>query len=258
MITDDTACRRRLSRFLPALALGAPLFIGASAGFAQTNSALLVTPFPKEETHVSETTALFLEGGHIAESDVDEDFQLGVYGSTGRFRLIPGELKSPRIGYDFTYLDLHTGFDALPERLVDQSVAVGFPVAQIDEWIFGASLGVGYAGDGGFGDGDAWYGLASAVAFRQLDERTGLAFFLDYDGNRTFLPDVPLPGFAYIKQVQDRLRMTIGMPISSLEWTPNDRLTIEVAYLIPEDIRLDVGYELLNNVVLFGRARQQR
>ena len=240
-----------------ALALGAALLLGTPAAFAQTNSALLITPFPKEETHVSETTALVLESGHVAETDIDEDFQLGVYTSTGRFRLIPGELKSPRIGYDFTYLDLDTGLDALPKRLVDQSVAVGFPVAQVDDWIFGGSLGVGYAGDGGFGDGDAWYGLASAVAFRQLDERTGLAFFLDYDGNRTFLPDVPLPGFAYIKQLQDRLRMTVGAPISAVEWTPVDGLTIEVAYLLPDNVRVDVGYELLEDFVVFGRLRQQ-
>ena len=257
MITDDTTSRRR-SLLLPALALGAPLLAGASGAMAQTNSALLVTPFPKEETHVSETTALFLESGHVAESGVDEDFQLGIYGSTGRFRLIPGELKSPRIGYDVTYLDLDTSFEGLPERLVDQSVAVGFPIAQIDDWIFGASLGVGYAGDGGYGDGDAWYGLASVAAFRQLDDKTGLAFVLDYDGNRTFLPDVPLPGFAYIKQVQDRLRMTVGVPVSSIEWTPSDRLTVELSYYIPEDVRVDIGYEIVDDIVIFGRARQQR
>lgn len=236
---------------------GSLLFVGTSVASAQTNSGLLVTPFPKQETHVSETTALVLEGGHIAESDVDEDFQLGVYTSTGRFRLIPGKLESPRVGYDFTYLDLDTSFDGLPERLVDQSVAVGFPVGKTGDWLFGASVGVGYAGDGGFGDGDAWYGLASAVAFRQLDERTALAFFLDYDGNRTFAPDVPLPGFAYIKQLQDRLRMTVGAPISALEWTPIDGLTVEVAYLLPDNVRVDVGYELLEDFVVFGRLRQQ-
>lgn len=241
-----------------ALAASMSLLLGASSASAQTNSGLLIAPFPKEETLVSETSATFLEGGHIAEPENDEDFQLSIYGSYGRFRLIPGEIKSPRIGYDFTYLDLDTSFDGLPERLVDQSVAVGFPVAQVDDWIFGASVGVGYAGDGGFGDGDAWYGLASIAAFRQLNETSALVFILDYDGNRTFLPDVPLPGFAYVREMKERrLSMTLGLPLSSLRWEPTEQLTLEVAFFMPEDLRIDVGYELVEDVTIFGRLRQQ-
>ena len=258
MIKDDPAPGRREGWTFHAAALAAaPLLLGASAAVAQTNSALLIAPFPKEETVVAEASALVLESGHIAESEIDEDFQLSIYSSTGRFRLIPGELKSPRIGYDFTYLDLDTRFAGLPRRLVDQSVAVGFPVAQVDDWIFGASVGVGYAGDGGYGDGDAWYGLASVAAFRQLSEKSAFVIVVDYDGNRTFLPDVPLPGFAYIRQVQDTLSMTVGLPISSLRWEPTERLTLEVGFLVPDNVRLDIGYELLPTVTLFGRVRQQ-
>ena len=236
----------------------AALLLAAPAATAQTNAGLLITPFPKEETAVAEANGIFLESGHVAETGVDEDFRLSLYNSYGRFRIIPGELKSPRIGYDFTYLDLDTGFDGLPKRLVDQSVAVGFPVAQVDDWILGASLGVGYAGDGGFGDGDAWYGLAALAAFRQIDEKSAIVFALDYDGNRTFLPDVPLPGAAYIRQIDDRLSMTLGLPISSIRWEPTEQLTLELALSIPDDVRVDVGYEVVDDVVLFGRVLQQR
>lgn len=261
MIKDDAApclrCRRRSHPLGPALSALAMTLLAAPAALAQTNSALLIAPFPKDETVVAEASALFLEGGHIAESDNDEDFQLGVYNSVGRVRLIPGELKSPGIGYDFTYLDLDTGFDGLPERLVDQSVALGFPIAQVDDWILAAGVGLGYAGDGGFGDGDAWYGLASLAAFRQLNEKSAFVIVLDYDGNRTFLPDVPLPGFAYIRQVRDRLGMTLGLPISSVRWQPTDQLTLELAFLVPDNVRVDVGYEVAPSLTLFGRVRQQ-
>ena len=240
-----------------ALALIGVLLV-ASAAFAQTNSALLVAPFPKERAVQAQANAAFLESGHVAESDVDEDFQLSVYDTQGRFRLKPGEEKSPRIGYEFTYLDLDTSFDALPERLVDQSVAVAFPIAQVDDWIFGGSVGVGYAGDGGFGDGDAWYGLAAVAAFRKLDETSALVFVLDYDGNRTFLPDVPLPGAAYIKRITDKLELTAGLPISSIRWEATEQLTLELAFSIPEDVRVDIGYEVVPHWTIFGRARQQR
>jgi hypothetical protein len=248
-------CFRTISMFGCAFAL---LICFAEFALAQTNSALLIAPFSKELAVEAEASAVFLEGGHIAESDNDEDFRLSGYGTQGHFRLIPGELKSPRIGYDFTYLDLDTSFDALPDRLVDQSIAIGFPIAQIDEWILGASVGVGYAGDGGFGDGDAWYGLSSIAAFRQIDDKQALVFVLDYDGNRTFLPDIPIPGVAYIRRIDDRLEMTLGVPISSIKWEATDQLTVELAYSLPDDFRVDIGYEFIPHLALFGRVRQQR
>jgi hypothetical protein len=254
MSKDDS----RGTHWFTLVSLGAAALMAAWAGpaSAQTNSALLVAPFPKDQVINAEGGAAFLEGGHAQKTD--EDLQLSLYGAYGRVRLQPGELKSPRVGFDITYLDLHTSFDGLPDRLIDQSVAIGFPVWQYEDWIFGASVGVGYAGDSFFGDGDAYYALASAVAFRQLDEHSALVFLLDYDGNRTFLPDIPLPGVAYTRVLQERLEMTAGLPVSSIRWRPTDQLTLELAYYIPEDVRVDIGYEVLPHFVLFGRARQQR
>ena len=256
MNIDNT--RRSGSRTPVSLCVLVSLLAISTRAHAQTNAELLISPFPKEQAVTADASAVFLEGGHIAESGVDEDFQLSLFGTQGRFRLVPGTLESPRIGYDFTYLDLDTGFDGLPERLVDQSVAVGFPLGKYGDWIFGASVGLGYAGDGGFGDGDAWYGLASIAAFWQMDETSAFVFFLDYDGNRTFLPDVPLPGGAYIKRISDRLELTAGLPISSITWKATDRFTLELAYSIPDNVRVDVGYEVIDHFTIFGRVRQQR
>jgi hypothetical protein len=223
---------------------------------AQTNSALLVTEFPKEQFVRATANAVFLEGGHA--KDTDEDLRLSIYETQGMFRIKPGTLESPRIGYNFTYLDVHSGFDGLPDRLIDQSVAVGFPIAKYQDWIIGASVGVGYAGDSFFGDGDAYYGLGSLAAFKQFDDTSALVFVLDYDGNRTFLPDIPLPGVAYIKRIGDQLQMTLGLPVSSIRWEATEQLNIEIGFSIPDDVRVDIGYEVLPHVTLFGRGRQAR
>ncbi len=223
---------------------------------AQTNSALLTTLFPKEQAFAGEAGAVFLENGHSQKTD--EDFRLSLYQTYGRVRLVPGELASPRIGYNFTYLDLHSSFNGLPDRLVDQSIAAAFPIAKTDNWIFGASLGVGYAGDSFFGDGDAYYGLASIAAFRQLDDTSALVFVLDYDGNRTYFPDFPLPGVAYNKRIGDTLELTVGLPVSSIRWKPYDQLSIQVDFLLPDDARIDIGYEVIPHVTVFGRARVER
>lgn len=227
-----------------------------SVARAQTNSALLVTEFPKEQFVRAEANGVFLEGGHAQKTD--EDLRLSIYETQGMFRVSPGTLESPRIGYNFTYLDVHSSFDGLPERLIDQSVAVGFPIAKYDEWIIGASVGVGYAGDSFFGDGDAYYGLGALAAFKQLDETSALVFVLDYDGNRTFLPDIPLPGVAYIKRIDERLQMTLGLPVSSIRWEATKQLNVEIAFSIPEDLRVDIGYEVLPHLTIFGRGAQER
>jgi hypothetical protein len=254
MITDDMARNFRKTAFLSTMIL----LLGVVAAQGQTNSGLLVELFPKEQVFSGRASAVFLEGGHIAESDADEDFQMAIYDTEGRFRLKPGAEESVRIGYDFTYLDLQTGFDGLPERLVDHSVAVGFPIGKHGDWIFGGTAGIGYAGDSFYGDGDAYYGLASLVAFWKQSETSAFVFALDYDGNRTFLPDIPLPGFAYIKRISDRLELTAGLPITAIKWKATDQLTVELAYSIPDDVRLDVGYEVFDHLTLFGRVRQQR
>jgi hypothetical protein len=252
MITDVICKSRGLTAFV---AFAGLLALGSGAANAQTNSALLVKPFPKELLVQSETGGAWLEQGHVQGSD--EDFKLSLYGSQGMFRLKPGELASPRIGYNFVYLDTQTSLSGFPSRLVDQSVAFATPVAKYEEWIIGASFGIGYAGDSFFGDGDAYYGLASLAAFRELDETSAIAFVLDYDGNRTFLPDLPLPGFAYIKRIDDKLELTAGVPVSSIRWKATDQLTVELAYFLPWDVRLDVGYEVIPHLTIFGRTRQE-
>ena len=254
MITDVTLRTFRKTALVSSMFL----LLGGAAASAQTNSGLLVELFPKEEVFSGRASGVFLESGHIAESEVDDGFQMAIYDTEGRFRVQPGKEESVRIGYDFTMLDLQTSFDGLPDKLVDHSVAVGFPVGQYGEWIFGASAGIGYAGDSFYGDGDAYYGLASIVAFWKQSETSAFVFAIDYDGNRTFLPDIPLPGFAYIKRISDRLELTAGVPITSIKWKATDQLTVELAYSIPDDVRVDVGYEVVDHLTLFGRLRQQR
>ena len=70
---------------------------------------------------------------------------------------------------------------------------------------------------------------ATLVLGKKLDRRTDLAFVIDYDGNRSVFPDVPLPGIAY-RHADAR---TIGQILSSL-------LLIE-GYLTAGDMKEHVG-----------------
>jgi hypothetical protein len=242
----------------PVAGLGAVsllLSLLAPAAHAQTGARLLLEAFPKELTISTTTDANFMQGGHTQEND--ESFRLSVYESSGRVRLQPGAFESVRVGWDFTYLELNTTDDSLPEQLVDQSVGVAFPIAKYEDWVLAGSIGVGYSGDTPFGDGDAFYGQATLLAVKQLENEQSLIVLLDYDGNRAFLPDVPLPGFAYSKRITGELTAIIGLPVTSIEWAPNDRFAATLSYSVPYNVDIAVGYKVTDQFRIYGKTESR-
>lgn len=243
-------------KFLAASAVAAAaIYAAPNPASAQTGAGLLLEPFPENLTLDANGFIAFNQSGHVERAD--DSIRLTYFETEGRVRLKPGDMASPRFGYSFTYVDLDTNFAGLPQRLVDQSVGFAMPIGQWDDWIVGVGIGLGYAGDGGFGDGDAWYGKATVAAYRKLDEDSALVFVLDYDGNRTFLPDVPLPGIAYTKSLPGNILLTLGLPYSSVEWKPNDNFRIELGYQLLDDVRLKAGYILAPSWELFAQAGQR-
>jgi len=249
-----TAHRRRNRSAAAVLALG--LTLAGSSARAQTGPTLLLKPFPKEQAIDGRADALFLDQGHTKKTD--EDFRLSMFESQGRWRVLPGNLISPRIGWDFTFIDVDTPAAGFPDQLVDQSVGVAMPIAKFGDWIVGASVGLGYAGDHPFSDGDAWYGKGTLSVFKLFSDTEALVFAIDYDGNRTFLPDVPLPGIAYTRRVAHDFYFVVGAPVTSLEWRPDDRVRVEVVYTIPDTFDASIGYRVVRALTVFGNLESRR
>jgi hypothetical protein len=167
------------------------------------------------------------------------------------------ERTIPRIGFEYLMLDIDSD-NGLPEQLVDTSTAAGVALPDIAGFVGGLTVGVGYAGDGPFGDGNAWYGKATAAFGKKLDENTDLGIFLDYDGNRGFLPDVPLPGFAYRKRIDDKLILVAGVPLSSVEWTPDDRWKFELRWALIDSFDARITYKVAEQFNVFAALDTRR
>ena len=232
--------------FVVCAVLIACTFLFAARAAAQTGAELLVRPFPEDENFEFNSSAAFQATG---EDELGGDFGMNVYEVSGRFREVR-EKSIPRVGYDFTYLDIDS--DILPDRLVDQSIAAGLAMPDLYGFRGGFTVGVGYAGDGPFGDANAWYGKATIAMGKKIDENTDLGVFLDYDGNRTFLPDVPLPGFAYRKRIDQKLILVAGAPVSSIEWTPDDRWKFELYWTMIESFDARVTYKVAERFNVFA------
>ncbi|MEM1213317.1 MAG: hypothetical protein AAGI68_13590 [Planctomycetota bacterium] len=148
--------------------------------------------------------------------------------------------------------------DGVPQRIVDQQVSVGARLGVLDlgewgRWDWGATAGFGYAGDTPYAGGEAWYGTGSLWGATQLDPESTLFVFLEYNGNRTIFPDVPLPGFLYRRQVRDDLAVSLGFPFVSATWTPNDRFTLRGTIAVSLATDLDLSYRLDGGWSAFAR-----
>ncbi len=219
---------------------------------AQSGPALLLKPWPKEQVLNASTDVLFFGATDVERTG--EDFRLSIYESTGRVRILPGNVASPRIGYDFYHLHIDTDHDLLPRHLSDQSLAAGAFVGQFDGWFVGFTAGGGYAGDTPFSDGQAWYAKSTLIVGKEFHPNSQLIIGLDYDGNRTFLPDVPLPGFAYAFKLPERnFQFVVGAPVNALIWQPNDKFRAEFAYTISDRLDARVGYQIVKDLNAFVR-----
>jgi hypothetical protein len=218
---------------------------------AQIGPPLLVKPWPeKNEAYDGRADVLFFNAGHTLENN--DRFHLSMYSSEGRFRILPGNEISPRVGYEFDFLDLHTSNPRLPNQLSDEAVAFGTGLFKRGNWIGAMTVGVGYAGDRAFGNGAGWFGTADLMLVDQLNETDYLGLVLDYDGHRTYAPDIPLPGFGYSHRFDPKLQAVLGLPYSAVIWKPIPRLELDAEYELLTDLRVNVGYEFVHKWTVYG------
>lgn len=234
-----------------AIGFSIAFLVFAPAARAQTGPELLVKPWP-DKGQVSEGSAgaYLFESGHSTPSG--DSLRLEEYESVGRFRILPGNEISPRIGYDIQFFDNHTTSPGVPKQLSDESVALGTGIFKYQDWVGGITVGVGYAGDRAFAEGTGWYGKFDLIVARKINAYDDLVFVLDYDGHRNYFPDLPLPGIAFSHRFDPQLSAVIGAPYSSVDWKPLPHLDVNGEYRLYTDLKVGVSYEFLKGWSAFG------
>lgn len=220
--------------------------------FAQTGPALLLQSWPDANTHAQVRSDSFF----FADGDTDgpagaDDFDLAIYDVSARVNPDPAA-DVVRFGFDMTYMDIDSNDPAIPSRLVDQSIAASFGIARQNNWEIGAVVGVGFAGDNPYADGEAVYALADLIASYKIDDSSSVQFILSYNGNRGIFPDTPLPAIAYYHRLSDQFSYTFGLPYSSIHWVPLDRLTVDFSYAVPFTVNGTIDYEFVDHWHVFA------
>ena len=193
------------------------------------------------------------------EADVTgADVDLSIFTSTGRFRLDPDASYNPTIGYEFVQYEIGSSDAALPDDLTDISIAFGGSFGNqnlgesLGEWQVGYTLGIGYAGVTPFNDGDAYYGKADLFAVKAIDRDTRWLIGLNYDGNRIFLPDVPLPAVSYFSRLNESTTYALGLPFSQLTWKPDEFWTLDIRSALFFSFNGTLSYQANDDLKLFA------
>jgi hypothetical protein len=173
--------------------------------------------------------------------------QISMLSFSGRLRLADTGEYSPTVAYDSSYIGLGTHSTLLPRQLNNEAMSIGIPIGQFGSWGVGVALGAGYAGNSPFNDPSAIYGMARITAQHKLWKNTELDLALDYDGNRQFMPDVPLPGVE-IQHQQKGFDWIVGFPYESLDWNALPRLWINVNYAPTDSGTASVDYSIMRGL----------
>jgi hypothetical protein len=244
-----------MKRSLLITALGVALATTQSAA-AQSDPGMMLVPWQGEQQFQMQADAFFTPTeANITGADVD----LSIFTSTGRYRIDPDASYNPTIGYEFVQYEIGSSDAALPDDLTDVSIAFGGDLGLVDlgeslggEWQMGYTLGIGYAGFTPFNDGDAYYGKADLFAVKAIDRDTRWLVGINYDGNRIFLPDAPLPAVTYFGRYNESLTYGVGIPFSSLTWKPDEFWTLDIRSVLFFNFNGTLSYRANDDLTLFA------
>jgi len=222
---------------------------------AQSDQSMLLTPWEDNRIVEARGSAMIFDRGHMENNS--GGMHLTQVESSGRWRFDTKHPIGPTVGYDYLLLSMSDQHQPFPAQLTDTSFSAGTPFLYTHGWFFMAGGGAGYAGDEAFGNGDAWYGRGFFLTGRELSTTSQILFTIDYNGNRTIFPDIPMPAGIYHKSISDNLDLILG-PVMGVIWSPTDRLTLDLRYEIPDVVDLLAKYKLNHHWSLYATFQDRR
>ncbi len=142
--------------------------------------------------------------------------------------------------------------DKFSDHLYDIELGTAYRWKTADNWLWGVSLAVGSPSDKPFSSGEEISVAANAFLRIPDGERNAWVFMANLSNTREFLPYVPIPGVAYWWEVNDDLDLLLGVPFSSVRWTPLEKLSVEASYRMLRNVHAKVSYEILDGWWVYG------
>jgi hypothetical protein len=221
----------------------------ASVAQAQTDSRLTLKPW--SEGWFGETNDHML---YQAQSDVKNQpgtAQVFFWDSSGRFRFSKDDPTNFALGYRWVTMNFDSDAASVPRHLDEMSLAGGFRLGEFQGGEMSAVLGMGYSSNTPFADTNGIFGTGHIAWHRKLNDKDSLDLTVDYNNNGSFLPDVPLPGFAYAHR-DTPFSYGVGYPNSFFEWQILPQLKFDANYAVPYTAYAGLEYEFAKHWSVVG------
>ena len=231
-------------RMIPRFAHQAVLFsliacLFSSGLQAQSMERLSAERWKDGDIAVTYDHPIFENTAHVRGTNFDT--QVDIWDSYGRVRLDRKDPNSPFIAYRIFTGDVDTDARFIHSSMAEVALAGGFTLGTAEGWKYDLLLGAGYSGTHPFLNEKGIFGVGDLTATRQITQYDRLLLGIDYAGNSELLPDVPLPGFAWLHD-EPNFSFELGFPINQVQWHPIESLTFSAAYAVPFTAKLDVEY----------------
>lgn len=140
-----------------------------------------------------------------------------------------------------------------PQELMDARAGIGYRHKFDNDWILGGSLTVGSASDKPFHSSDELIVHAFGLLRVPRGERDAWLFTLSFANDEQIFGyrNIPTPGIAYSWVPNDKFRAVIGIPFTSIEYKPIEKLTLEASYFPVRTFRARATYAIFRPLRVF-------
>jgi len=239
-----------------------PLWLGSppEEAAAQSGPGLLIAPLDAERPFALRAQSRLTWDGRTETASPNE-IDIFTHKVSGRALLpesVAGEARQWKIGFSALQHELETDSPQLPERLSEQSIYAGGELGDWNGWSFELGAGFGFAGTTPYTDSDALFFMADLVATREIDEHTSWKLWLNFDGNRTIFPDLPLPGVQYQGQFDEDLFFILGLPYNGVIWRPTKQFVLDFRWYLLVNFDVQATYHLNEQWSVFASLDRER
>lgn len=137
------------------------------------------------------------------------------------------------------------------DLLQDVELGLGCRGARADD-IYGCFASIGSASDRPFDSLDETSLMLNAFYKLARNPASAWMLMLNYSNRRSFLPNIPLPGAAYVYNPDRRTVIIAGMPFFLARYPLTARSEISARYFVPDQIKIESNTRLADNLELLA------
>jgi hypothetical protein len=223
----------------------------SSGAMAQYFGRLLGQPWSDDDRATTYDHPMIEDGGHV--NNDSSDTSVFAWDSFGRVRLIRQDQDSPIVGYRVLTIGLGTETPAFKASMDELDLTYGMYLGQVDGWKIGTMLGLGYSSTHPFVNTSGIFGIGHVTAEKAIDANDSFLLAVDYEANGALLPDIPLPGFAFVHRTK-ALTFLVGYPMSYVAWSPTPKWDVTAQYQVPYSWDLDGEYHVAKHFGFYSDA----